>query len=68
MLLLFIKISWNNWQEMNWTNLLDNDLDFYYDFLNGIRLDLDLYNSCWIQNMPNFATTIINIWFLTHQT
>ena len=51
---------------MNWTNLLDNDLDF--NFLKGIRLDLDLYNSCWIQSMPNFATKSIKIWFLKHQT
>ena len=23
--LLFIQISWNNWQETTWTTLLDND-------------------------------------------
>ena len=27
MFLLFIQISWNNWQEMTWATLLDNDLD-----------------------------------------
>ena len=67
-LLLLIKFSWNNWQETNSTNLLDNDLDFYYYFLKGTRLDLELYNSCWIQSVPNFATKNINIWFLKHQT
>ena len=40
----------------------------YYYLLNGIKLALDLDNSCWIQIIPNFATNKINIWFFTHQT
>ena len=35
--------------------ILDNDLDLLY-LLNGIRLDLDLDNSCWIPKIPDFAT------------
>ena len=38
----------------------------YYYLLNGIRLDLDLDNSCWIRKIPSFATTNnINICFHT---
>ena len=32
----------------------------YYYLLNGIILDLDLNNSCWIRKKPNFGTNIIN--------
>ena len=32
MFLLFIQISWNNWQEMTWATLVDNDLDFSLPF------------------------------------
>ena len=50
-----MKISWNNWQEMTWTTLLNNDLGFYY-FLNGIRyVDLDLHDYCWI---PKYLTLL----------
>lgn len=35
----------------------------YYYLPNGIRLNMDRENSCWIGNMPNFATNKINIWF-----
>ena len=44
MFLLFIQISWNNWQETTCTCLLYNDLDLLLH-LNGIRLDFDLDNS-----------------------
>ena len=51
----FMKISWNNWQEMTWTTLLNNDLGFYY-LLNGIRyVDLDLHDYCWI---PKYLTLL----------
>ena len=33
-----------------------------YDYhLNGIELDLDLDNSCWIQKIPKFTTNNIKI-------
>ena len=32
MFLLFIQISWNNWQEMTWATLVGNDLDFSLPF------------------------------------
>ena len=33
MFLLFIQISWNNWQEMTWATLdVDNDLDLSLPF------------------------------------
>ena len=36
----FIQISWNNWQEITWTNLLDNDLGLLLSFnLDQIRLE-----------------------------
>ena len=41
---------------------MDNGLDLF-TFLNGIRLELDSDNSCWIQKIPNFATVYINICF-----
>ena len=37
--LLFLQISWNNWQELTWATLLDNDLDLLLYF-KQIRLDL----------------------------
>ena len=40
----------------------------YYYLSKGIRLDLDLNNSCWIRKIPKFATNNITIWFFTHQT
>ena len=40
----------------------------YCYLLNGIRLELDLDNFCWIQEIPNFATNNMNIWLFTHQT
>ena len=42
MFLLFIQISWNNWQEITWaTRDLDNHLDLSLPFnLNYIRLGL----------------------------
>ena len=30
--LLFIQISWNNWQETTWVTLLNNDLDLLLPF------------------------------------
>ena len=33
----------------------------YYYLLNGIRLDLDLDNSCWLRKIPNFVTNKIEI-------
>ena len=37
----FIQISWDNWQEMSWATILDNDLGLLLHFKgNEIRLRL----------------------------
>ena len=59
LLWLFIQISCNNWQKATWTTILENTWIYHY-FLNGIGLDLDLDNSCWIKKMSNFATNMSN--------
>ena len=44
-LALFIKISWNNWNETSWTTLFDNDLDLLLPFKqNKIRRRLGTKN------------------------
>ena len=54
--LLFIEIPRINWHGTTWTTLLDNDLDLLLPYLiNGIRLDFDLDNSCWIRKIPKFC-------------
>ena len=37
-----------------------------YYLLNGIRLDSNLGNSCWIRKILNFASGNINIWCFKH--
>ena len=56
----YIQIYRNNWQKAPWATFWIMIWIYYY-LLNGIRLDLDLDNSCWIRKIPNFATSSINI-------
>ena len=53
MYIFFGIIGW----KQHWTTLLDTGLDLH-------GLDWHTNNSYWIQKIPNFATSDINIWFL----
>ena len=60
--------AWRQFYRIIFRNWLGQDFEImicvYYYFLNGIRLDLGLDNSCWIKKHLNLLQTTLTYGFL----